>query len=60
MNVLFPGVYLYFERSVMYWKIKVGAGVTMEEGATASACRRYGWEAVCPGPSGCTYNDESM
>jgi len=60
MTPLFPGVFkLHSDSQFEYYKVAVDSGVRMLEGATVTACRKYGLEAACTGFSGCVYNDES-
>ena len=51
---------LHSDSTFNYYKVAVDAGVKMMEDAIATACRKGGMEAVCPGPSGCHFNDETM
>ena len=60
-SLLSPGgSKLYSDANFDYFKIPVEDGVTMVEGATATACREFGFQAVCNAQSGCGWNDESM
>ena len=61
MPVLSPGrsTKLHSDSTFDYFKVKVEAGVRMVEGATTTVCEKIGMSAVCQGPSGCNYNDES-
>ena len=61
MPVLSPGasIKLHSDSTFDYYKVKVDCGVTMVKGASPTACRAVGMEAACPGPSGCSANDES-
>ena len=59
MTPLSPGLKLHSDSKFDYYKIPVDSGVRMVEGATSTACRKYGLEAACVGPSGCSLNDET-
>ena len=61
MPVLSPGrsIKLHSDSTFDYYKVEVEAGVKMVEGATSIACERLAMRAVCVGPSGCRWNDES-
>ena len=50
---------LHSDSTFNYYKVAVDDGVRMTEDAIATACRKGGMEAVCPGPSGCMYNVET-
>ena len=50
---------LHSDSTFDYYKVAVDAGVKMMEAAIATACRKGGMEAVCPGPIGCHFNDET-
>jgi len=54
------GVFLLYEAdNFHYYKIPVAFGTTMKNGEVSRACHSYGMEAVCMGPSSCTFNSDN-
>ena len=45
--------------SYQYYKVTVDIGTRMTAGKVPETCEEAGLKAVCPGPKGCHYNDES-
>ena len=50
---------LYTDASYQYYKVTVDIGTRMTAGKVPETCEEAGLKAVCPGPKGCNYNDES-
>ena len=50
---------LYTDANYKYYKVTVDIGTRMTAGKVPETCEEAGLKAVCPGPKGCHYNDES-
>ena len=52
-------LYIEYKYKYKYYKVTVDIGTRMTAGKVPETCEEAGLKAVCPGPKGCNYNDES-